>query len=231
MHWIRSYRATTALSVVLLLVIGEVLIAPVVADGRTLCQRATAWVAAHSNNLPATIEGLSQYPEGYRRAIFTSLPPAVRSSLFREQLRRFAGSRELSADQTEAVALASSLFSPEFYEANGVHGDATQLAFSKLGTRLSTAFTSPDDLMLFHQIGPTDPTAPRSAQALMLRLNEGLGSILSAQAFYMADCVCTVDDPDPTHPCDRTCAWSPECDPQGGCGTGGGWTCNGNCNI
>src|SRR5690349_10232471 len=63
-----------------------------------------AWVAAHRDSLPRTLDELARYPMAYRRAIQGAVAPEVRAAFWCDHMRTFLGSEAgLSSDQRAAI--------------------------------------------------------------------------------------------------------------------------------
>jgi hypothetical protein len=88
----------------------------------------------------------------YRLAAFSRLSPERRSGIFREQLAQFRTSRHMTAEQQSVVDLAVTLFSPEFYSAQGNFSEDQQQHLDELGAAVRRSFTS-DEARLFRLIG------------------------------------------------------------------------------
>ena len=73
-----------------------------------------AWVNANRDRLPQSYDDFAGHSMPYRRAIYTELPPAVRSQLWVDQLNRFRSVHpQLSADQTAVIDDAIVILSGE----------------------------------------------------------------------------------------------------------------------
>lgn len=54
---------------------------PVQAEPKPECELAAEWVAAHRDQLPATLREISEFPVAYRRAIAAALPVEAQMGL------------------------------------------------------------------------------------------------------------------------------------------------------
>lgn len=79
------------------------------------CEVARAWVEAHADDLPTTLEELAQLPLSTRIAVFRTLPYERRAALWHEQLNRFASSRDLTRAQRDVVNAALKMVTADMY--------------------------------------------------------------------------------------------------------------------
>lgn len=152
---------------------------------------AAEWVEGLSaTELTAATGRIDQYPALYRRAIMTSLTPADRARVWRDQFQAYlAAHPALTPDQREVVLRAQALITPEAFQPplsadlqariQGAFDDATRLLPGQAAKEL------------FVTLGPKEPTNA-SALPLMQRLADRVRGwrVASAQNY---DCNCNVD--------------------------------------
>jgi hypothetical protein len=207
------------------------LVLPTVLDQRRSCERAAAWVANHSPNLPASLRELATFPAAYRDAILAALPAQVRSALWIEHYRQFAASRTLTPQQQAVIAQAISLSGPEYYSANRQYDDTTAAAIAELTKAIQTSF-APEDRRVFYAIGPDRPSG-LTKRSFLLRLQAAIRSRLVAQADGL-ECKCNYEDYTSwEYDCadgSKCAEWTPPCDYKStGCGVGNKQECTGRC--
>jgi hypothetical protein len=113
-----------------------------------------AWVEAHRDSLPQTLEELSKYPMPYRRAIQGAVPPAVRAAFWCDHLRSFLNrDAKLSLDQQAFLQEAIGEM-PAMCAAPRSEGQ--ELA-RKLETRMMPLFTREQAYWIFGHLGPPEP--------------------------------------------------------------------------
>jgi hypothetical protein len=107
---------------------GLVLAGKAPAFAATEVSAAQSWVNAHAGALPSSYEEFANFSLPYRRAIFGSLSPAVRSRLWSEQLNRYLVAHpDLPANQRAALRSAitmaadESVFDPERSDWSATH--------------------------------------------------------------------------------------------------------------
>ena len=109
----RTGRSVAAVLVVALAGIGAVNL-----DRRTESERAGAWAKSHARALPKTLAQLAAYPEDYRKAIFTAMPAADKSRMWREQLQIVLDRETLDNGQRTFLEKTIALATPASFEPN-----------------------------------------------------------------------------------------------------------------
>lgn len=199
----RSLRALVAFS---LFVTGLVTLVslPTAATTENPCAALRQWAAAYRDVSPS-LDDLARYDRSHRIAIFNAVTPAVRASLWQEQLRRFDARPDLSATQHALIQEAATLTTPALY----AREPQAVAAHEQFWSRAQSAFTARHEKRMMFDIGAVAPTF----------------NATTARGF---SCNCNRAYPEE---CDSfNCAGAAGCSMNGGCGPGGMSVCNGMCN-
>lgn len=114
-----------------------------------------AWVEQNRGSIPADYDELSRLPTAYRLAGAQTLSPVQVSALVQEHLRRCVAARpEMTDEQRGAIAFASEVFTPAWYD-GGYEARAAAWQ-GELGERIDKVFSLPETIRIFHTIGPED---------------------------------------------------------------------------
>ena len=157
----------------------------------THCTSLRAWAHAFENT-PMTLEQIARFDRPHRLAIFSAVTPSVRASLWQEQLRRFEGAPELSAEQRALVAEGRTLITPKLYERE----PAAMAAYQKFWSRAAESFVSFDQRRAWGDIGSmagaVAPAAaarpPKKMGADWCQCNTGSGQLDCGGACFSSDC-------------------------------------------
>jgi hypothetical protein len=113
-----------------------------------------AWVAAHRDSLPRTLEELAKYPIAYRRAIQGAVAADVRAAFWCDHLRSFLGpGTELSPDQ-QAFVEETIAKMPAMSAAPRIK--AQEMA-RELEMRMVPLFSREQAFRIFAHLGPLEP--------------------------------------------------------------------------
>jgi len=113
-----------------------------------------AWVAAHRDSLPQTLDELAKYPVAYRRAIQGVVAPEIRAAFWCDHFRSFLGpgthlSPEQQAAVNEAIAAMPAMCATSSQEAQDMARE--------LETRLVPLFRREEAFWIFGHLGPPEP--------------------------------------------------------------------------
>jgi len=118
------------------------------------------WVDSHRAELPHTYDEISEFPLGYRKAIYSALAAETRAQLWQEQFERFLQSENLAEAQREVLLEAIELATPELFSAMK---DRSHRGFVQARQRLAEfekrareTFGNEVTGDLFGRIGPAD---------------------------------------------------------------------------
>lgn len=199
----RRGRIAVLLGLAAVAIPAEALLLPDVLDRRPLCVRAEEWVEAHKGALPQFYDQVVSYPMAHRRAIFGNLTPEARSALWRENLRRFAIGRELTAEQQGYLDhAAKDVVTAENYGRGGPGLDALREEADKI----TALFPDDADRRAFTRLGPEEPrlaTFEGARLALAQRLqaavvlgasNAGQGAANGGGTKAYGTCTCNVEN-------------------------------------
>jgi hypothetical protein len=183
------------------------------------------WVEANAHALPTTLADISSYPVTYRKAIFASLPPDTRRSLWQEQLRRHIDSHpklEISKRQF-LERLIVTLTQVEFGVRNA---GAEPPAALKAACSEAASILTGDEKALLSTLGPSLPTFA-SLESKRLRLAFSLSDLVTLNASRIPDCECHKTSWCSCDDCTTVLCYGSE----EGCGCFWVWPCNGGCPI
>jgi hypothetical protein len=171
----RTGRKVVAVCVVLLAGVGAVNL-----DQRTDAERAKVWATSHTRALPSTLAELAAYPEDYRKAIFSALPAADKSRLWREQLQLVLDRETLDNEQRTFVEKTIAMATPQSFEPNQPTPEVCP--------DIARLFTDPDMRAKVTKLGSMTPparTAWSTVASVTTTLHQTVG--LNAHAFR-CDC-------------------------------------------
>ena len=154
----RNGRSVVAAMVVLLASIGAVNL-----DRRTERERADAWAESHASSLPTSLAALAAFPEDYRKAIFTVMPAAEKSRLWREQLRFVLDHEPLNNEPRTFVEKTIALATPRSFEPNQPTPEVC--------ADIASLFGDPDQRDKVTKLGSVAPPA-RSAWSTLATVSE-----------------------------------------------------------
>lgn len=113
-----------------------------------------AWVAAHRDELPTTLDELSAYPIPFRRAIVSAVSTEQRIGFWDAHLRTFlAPDAGLTTEQRAVVADALPLLP-------GIFGSPqleAQARMRPIEERAADVFSRPQRAAIFGMVGPPEP--------------------------------------------------------------------------
>ena len=113
-----------------------------------------AWVEAHRDSLPQTLDELSRYPIAYRRVIQGRVPADVRLGFWRDHLESFLGaSSDLNAEQQAFVREVLGQLH-DIFLAEDVDGQARAKEFE---SRMPQFFSREQAHRIFGLLGPPEP--------------------------------------------------------------------------
>lgn len=225
----RRFRIAALIGLPLLLSVG--IPSLVLLDNRPTNQRAEAWVTAHANSLPKSLDEFAAYPTPYRRAIWSGLSESVKADLWRTQLDQLLNESSLTKEQRSAIIQMRSFLSPELYKSNAKQPAALQAMCRKDG---QTAALLADYRAWLADLG-SHARPKYTTSALAVTAYEGIRAKVNAVAHRPApfeDCSCNSESMCST--CDwawtLTCAYNEACHgtPQG-CGCLWVNPCDGKC--
>jgi hypothetical protein len=121
-----------------------------------------AWVAAHRDRLPQTLEDLAKYPMAYRRAIQGAVAPEVRSGFWCDHLRSFLGPDSALSDAQKALVLEIIAEMPGMFALSRLDGQSRAL---ELERRVIPLFDRALAGRIFAQLGPPEPPGGLPAPA------------------------------------------------------------------
>ncbi len=180
-------------------------------DHRTEKQRAEAWAARHA--APASLEALAAYPAAYRQALFSALPPAEQSRLWREQFQIVLDTETLTPAQRAFVVKAMDMVTPASFAKDAPHPEVC--------TDIAQLFTNPKQKEKVRTIA-SFATPSRTAGALWVNATERIRSAVNVKAAYPCSCsglgicecgllmTCVYGDCETNNNCG--CIWAGECD-------------------
>jgi hypothetical protein len=113
-----------------------------------------AWVEAHRDSLPTTLDELSTFPVAFRRVIVNSVSPEQRTRFWEEHLRTFLEPEaELTTAQrafvAEAIPALTGIFQSPQLEAQAKMRPIEQRAIELL--------SRPQCAAIFGMVGPPEP--------------------------------------------------------------------------
>jgi hypothetical protein len=185
---------------------------PMSASSESACEAMARWAADYERETPApTLDEFATFDRAHRVAIFNAVSPEVKASLFQEQLRRFSQRPDLTTTQRALIAEGLTLLTPALYRKEPA---ATQ-SFRSFWSRAESSFTATDHRRPWLDIG-SNVTAYDLAPSMLANFT---------RASVEAACECSVFYQD----CGGWNCLTSGCTTGGGCGPGGGFTCNGTC--
>lgn len=176
---------------------------PTAATTENPCTTLKTWAAVYRGVSPS-LDDLARFDRAHRIAIFNAVTPAVRASLWQEQLRRFDQRTDLSAAQHALLQEAAAVTTPALY-AREPQAVAAHEAF---WAKAEQAFTTPRDRRVMFDLGAVAPT-------------------FDATAARGVSCNCSRSS---SGECDGACSATSACSMFVGCGPSGTSMCNGMCN-
>jgi hypothetical protein len=205
-------------------------LALLVTDDRSVCERASEFVAAHASQLPRNLDEISAFPLGYRQRIYSALPITTKSEMWREHLSRFLSAHRLTAAQSGFVQHQIAALSPD-----AIASGALKAQSGPVSRQAIELFGRGQAKLLVATLGPRDPTY-RGVAAARLGVAERVRGWFVAEAQQMSNCSCAIQS-------DWCGAWNPvgpysecvEAPPPGciptvdGCGTWFEHACTGKC--
>lgn len=99
-------------------------------DDRPECQIVEAWVRAHAQELPLTLDEFNEIPHSFRQVVFGVLPAHVRSSIMQAHLGRLIEMQRVTPEQAAVLHAVIPLMSADFYQ--GME-DASRRALAEAG--------------------------------------------------------------------------------------------------
>jgi len=113
-----------------------------------------AWVEAHRDRLPQTLDELARLPMPFRRAIVNTVPPAVRTALWREHLASFVGPGSALTPEQQAFVRETIVELPVIFD--GPDGVGHERA-RRLEARMAELLTRQQAARIFATLGPPEP--------------------------------------------------------------------------
>ena len=114
-----------------------------------------AWVDAHRNELPQTLDALATFPIPFRKAIVNAVSSEQRISFWREHLSSFVGpDTDLTTEQRTLVCDALDML-PDIFGGSRVDGQARVRA---LEGRMRELLTREQAARMFGTLGPPEPS-------------------------------------------------------------------------
>jgi hypothetical protein len=176
---------------------------------------ASIWVGKNQGRLPQRYAELITYPESYRKAVFRTLSPRIRSQLWVEHLNAYrAAHPALSAEQAEMIGRATVIMGRESTFVTKQDGrSAVHRQLDDLRAAAVHAFGHDEAYALLAALGPS---TRKPAAAMFAATAQG------------GDCECSVDSnwcDGGTGQCSQngTCRWHTDC------GVGYLYWCDGVC--
>lgn len=200
------------------------------AYGAPACSAMSEWVAANRSHLPKTYKEIIRYPLPYRKSILSALSPEVRRQMWSEQYALYRRSGLLTPRQIAFLDTAEAGLKPIY--ANKVPDSVR----AGVAARVTTAALAVLGRDLTHRVlfvlGPAE-TAGRPETVAEFR--EALANPLNVRRLVV-NCTCYVQFIGPSPP---ECGDPGNCFPGGGgcteqnrgCGPGGEFPCDGECQI
>lgn len=217
-------RARRGLALCSLLVLGPALFAslPLGRSPDSACEAMKRWASRYAGTSP-TLDEIAPFTRAQRVAIFNAISPAVRASLWQDQLRRFNQEPDLTAEQHALIEEGMSLTTVALYEQRP---DAVR-AHRMFWDRASKSFAVKPHLRIWMDLGAVVPqpgtadasSAPSVVQRVMdsFQVNAAFGP-------------CECQSPNDIWTCPNGTCISGGCSIQPiGCGPNWGQTCNGLC--
>jgi hypothetical protein len=202
-------RSSRALVVCGLLLASQAFVvsAPKSSASDTHCSSLRRWAHAFENT-SLTLDQIARFDRPHRLAIFSAVTPSVRSSLWREQLRRFESQPDLTATQRALVAEGRTLVTPALYERE----PAATHAYQQFWARAAESFVSEGQRRAWSDLGSMAGAASAAARPPK-KANADWCQCSTASGGFDCGGVCIAAD----------------CQPFGGCGSSGTNWCNGFC--
>lgn len=131
------------------------------ASAQNLCNAAAhAWVKQNRENLPKSYKEIVSFPLNYRRAIYSALPAATRSKLWRTQLELALQREDLTNYQRSVLLEGVQLATSEIFDVarDPDHWSYRQMQehLASFEQRVREAFAHEDALAIFAQLGPAE---------------------------------------------------------------------------
>lgn len=199
----RPLRALVAFSVFVTGLVTMVAM-PTAATTENPCTTLKTWAAVYRGISPS-LDDLARFDRAHRIAIFNAVTPAVRASLWQEQLRRFDQRTDLSAAQHALLQEAAAVTTPALY-AREPQATAAHEAF---WARAEAAFSAPHQRRAVLDLGAVVPG-----------FNAGTSRTLG--------CECNRQQSEADCGAGRTCVYG-GCQQDSGCGITGNSMCDGTC--
>lgn len=182
------------------------------------CAVLRQWAQPYARQ-PPTLDQLARFDRRHRLAIYNVVTPAARSSLWQEQLRRFAQQPDLSIAQQAMLRDAIGTLTPAYYAQDD---DLRRAAAHRLWSKAEGLFTTAAQRRAWFDIGAMAIVQTTAAPSFTDRL---VGSmVVNAQAPF-----CECSDSFGWLECYPGHCVSSFCQEWQGCGPAGGDECLGVC--
>lgn len=186
-----SRRARAGIAVCSLLVLGPALFVAIPSSGTadSACDALRNWARAYEGTSP-TLDDVARFDRAHRVAIFNAIAPAVRASLWQEQLRRFHRQSDLSDTQRALIIEGISLTTPALYEQDA----AAKQALDRFWNRAQSSFSAAPLKRRFYEFGPV--ASGFESEKPVPSVWEKLSNTFRANAGY-GSCTCLPGQPPP----------------------------------
>ena len=131
------------------------LLFPTPAASANDCGAIQKWVQENAKRLPNSYSELSRYPTAYRRAIYATYAPGLRSKMWQSHFEAYLSRHpELRPDQTELLYRAIDLATPEFFA--HASSEEARAHLELLREDMVRAFGVEESFAIIAQLGPAD---------------------------------------------------------------------------
>lgn len=113
-----------------------------------------AWIAAHRDSLPQTLDELAKYPLAYRRAIQGAVAPEIRAAFWCDHMRTFLGPDTRLSPEQQAVVEEAIAAMPAMCASS--RAEAQDMA-RELEARMAPLFPPKEAFWIFGHLGPPEP--------------------------------------------------------------------------